>query len=182
VHRDIKPENIFLVVESTGFRAKLLDFGVAKELAMDHGLTQTGALIGTPLFMSPEQILGKSTDTRSDIYSFAAVAYLALTGRRVTLGTTLPEILLDVVQNEPPPPSSLIIELPHSVDAAFAAALAKEPDKRPNDVESWVHGFVDDLERIESDTKGWALGNEMLHLASQKRERNTTVREKPGSS
>ena len=176
VHRDIKPENIFLVAQPAGFRAKILDFGVAKELATDHGLTQTGALIGTPLFMSPEQILGKSTDIRSDIYSFAAVAYLALTGRRVTLGENLPEILLDVVQNSPPPPSSLVLDLPCSIDHAFATALAKSPDDRPNDVETWVHSFVDELEQVRSDTRGWITDDGMLDLGQQQRDRSTTVR------
>jgi DNA-binding response OmpR family regulator len=176
VHRDIKPENIFLVADPTGFRAKILDFGVAKELATDTGLTQTGTLIGTPLFMSPEQILGKSTDIRSDIYSFAAVAYLALTGRRVTLGETLPEILLDVVQSNPPPPSSLVLDLPKKVDDAFAAALAKSPEDRPGDVEAWVESFADDLEGIASEDRGWITGEGMLDLESRDQDRLTTIR------
>jgi eukaryotic-like serine/threonine-protein kinase len=176
VHRDIKPENIFLVAEPGGFRAKILDFGVAKELATDSGLTQTGTLIGTPLFMSPEQILGKSTDIRSDVYSFAAVAYLALSGRRVTLGETLPEILLDVVQNDPPPLSSLVHDLPKCVDEAFVAALSKDPDGRPSDVEAWVRGFADVLEQVPSESRGWITGDGMLDVESRDNGRLTTIR------
>jgi len=156
VHRDIKPENIFLTPVADGFRAKLLDFGVAKELTEDCCITQTGTIVGTPLFMCPEQILGKAIDIRGDIYSFAAVAYLALTGRYATTGDTLPAIILDVVQGSaPPPPSSVVPDLPRSVDAAFSTALAKSPDDRPDGVEAWVSGFVGDLERTMSDIEGW---------------------------
>ncbi|MFW5741229.1 MAG: serine/threonine-protein kinase, partial [Myxococcota bacterium] len=176
VHRDIKPENIFLVAEPHGFLAKILDFGVAKELTADSGLTQTGTLIGTPLFMSPEQILGKTTDIRSDVYSFAAVAYLALTGRRVTLGETLPEILLDVVQSEPPPLSSLVPELPNCVDEAFSKALAKNPEERPSDVEAWVETFAHELEKVPSESRGWITGDGMLDLTSRDEGRLTTIR------
>lgn len=176
VHRDIKPENIFLVDDPHGFRVKILDFGVAKELASDSSLTQTGTLIGTPLFMSPEQILGKSTDVRSDVYSFAAVAYLALTGRRVTLGETLPEILLDVVQSHPPALSSLVPDLPKSVDEAFDQALAKDPDARPSDVEAWVATFADVLDHVPATCRGWTTDDGMLDLAARDEGRSTTIR------
>ena len=175
VHRDIKPENIFLSPQAGGFRAKILDFGVAKEVSTDHGLTQTGTLIGTPLFMSPEQILGKNTDTRSDIYSFAAVAYLALSGRRVTLGETLPEILLDVVQNDPPALSSLVPNLPPLVDAAFTAALAKSPEDRPDNIDDWVAGFVDALASVPSDTPGWLTAEGLLDLEVRDPSKRATV-------
>ncbi len=155
VHRDIKPENLFLIDSPDGFSAKILDFGVAKEFACDTGLTQTGMLVGTPLFMSPEQILGKPTDLRSDLYSFAAVMYLALTGRRVTLGETLPDILLDVVQGAAPVLSSLVPGVPRSVDEAFVWALAKDPDSRPASVQQWVDTFVADLETVPSTAPGW---------------------------
>jgi len=155
VHRDIKPENLFLVDSPDGFGVKILDFGVAKEFACDTGLTQTGMLVGTPLFMSPEQILGKPTDLRSDLYSFAAVMYLALTGRRVNLGETLPEILLDIVQGSAPVVSSLVPGIPRSVDEAFVWALAKDPDSRPASVQQWVDTFVADLETVPSTAPGW---------------------------
>ena len=170
VHRDIKPENIFLTPHHEGFRTKVLDFGVAKELAKDRGITQTGTIIGTPLFMCPEQILGKPVDTRGDLYSLAAVAYLALTGRLATTGETLPEILLDVVQGTPPPvPSSLVTGLPCSIDKAFASALAKSPDDRPDDVESWVSSFVDDLEKAPADIDGWKTDESIVDLGKTQR-------------
>lgn len=180
VHRDIKPENIFLVADPSGFRTKILDFGVAKELSADSGLTQTGTLIGTPLFMSPEQILGKSTDVRSDVYSFAAVAYLALSGRRVTLGKTLPEILLDVVQSDPPPLSALIPDVPRCVDDAFSAALAKSPNDRPPDVEKWVATFASELESVPNQVRGWTTGDGMLDLETRRQDSDTTMRDAVG--
>ncbi len=174
MHRDIKPENLFLVDTPDGFRVKILDFGVAKEFACDTRLTQTGTLVGTPLFMSPEQILGKTTDLRSDLYSFAAVAYLALTGRRVTLGESLPEILLDVVQGLPPPVSSLVPEIPPAVDAAFSRALAKDPEDRPASVMEWVDSFVEELAGVTTGSDGW--------LDSEGHIRETSAESKPKPS
>ena len=80
MHRDVKPENIFLDV--TSGRALLSDFGIAQSNEFDSRLTMTGTAIGTPAYMSPEQIDGKATDPRSDVYSLGLVAWEMLTGER----------------------------------------------------------------------------------------------------
>jgi len=158
VHRDIKPENVFLVDRPDGgFRVKILDFGLAKPLAGDVHLTQTGHIVGTPAYMSPEQVSCREVGVRSDLYSFAAIVYEALVGRRVTIKEELAAIFVDVLQNEPPSVSALLSEvpIPVEIDEAFLWALSKEPEQRPADVDQWVASFVDRLESLPSDVAGW---------------------------
>jgi len=155
VHRDIKPENIFLVTAQDRLKIKIVDFGIAKDISEDINLTATGALVGTPMYMSPEQILGRQVDARSDLYSFAAVAYLALTGRRVTLGDSFGAVLFDIVQGSPPPVSTLVQDIPSEVDRAFEWAFAKAPAARPASVVEWVHSFAHLLEGVRSSRRGW---------------------------
>ncbi|HEV8267847.1 MAG TPA: protein kinase, partial [Thermoanaerobaculia bacterium] len=155
IHRDVKPENVFLVDRPGGFQVKIVDFGVAKQMNVDLHLTKTGLIVGTPAYMSPEQLEGKEVDARSDVYSLAAVAYEALSGRRVTLEEDLAQIFVDVLQREPPRLSTLVLGIPAEVDQAFAVALAKSPVLRPWDVEQWVASFAHILERSPSDAIGW---------------------------
>ena len=159
VHRDVKPENIFLIHDSGGFRVKVLDFGLAKSLAVDKRLTQTGMLVGTPAYMSPEQVHGEELDARTDVYSFAAVCYEALTGKVLVRGDDLGQILVSVLNAEPSPPSSLVPGLPPEVDHAFASALAKDRSRRLKDIVLWGTSFVDSLEQFAETTPitGWPL-------------------------
>jgi DNA-binding response OmpR family regulator/tRNA A-37 threonylcarbamoyl transferase component Bud32 len=156
VHRDIKPANIFLVLDGTAdFRAKILDFGIAKEVSGDVSLTQTGSLLGTPRYMSPEQLMQRPVDGRSDLYSFAAVMYEALTGAAVVDADDFAEVVLAVMQGDPPPISTYAPGMPPEVDAAFRVALAKDPDSRPSSVKQWSAELADELERAPGYGKGW---------------------------
>ena len=106
VHRDLKPENIFLCKEPEGFSAKILDFGIARathELATRGNLTITGQLLGTPMYMSPEQALGKKdVDFRSDLYSLAVVAFQCLTGATpYEESETVGEIIVSITTRPP---------------------------------------------------------------------------------
>jgi len=157
IHRDIKPANIFLVRHLDGFRAKLLDFGVAKEMSNDTGLTETGSMVGTPLYMAPEQLLSRAVDARSDLYSLAAVMFQAITGRRIVQGQEFATILLEVVQRDAPRLSEFLAHVPPEVDDAFAQALGKWPESRPESVEAWASSFVDELERMPNTTGGWVV-------------------------
>jgi serine/threonine protein kinase len=157
VHRDIKPENVFLCPEGGGFRVRLLDFGLAKRVAGDRKLTQSGLIVGTPSWMPPEQISGREVDERSDVYSFAAVCYLALVGRGVTLETDLDRVFVDVVRNPPPLVSSLLRGVPPAVDAAFRGALAKSPADRPRDVVAWADELAGALETLPARGEGWVF-------------------------
>ncbi|MGK4008236.1 serine/threonine-protein kinase [Sorangium sp. So ce1036] len=163
VHRDVKPENIFLVPSPSpeGFRVKILDFGIAKEISGDVSLTSTGIFMGTPLYMAPEQASGKPVDARSDLYAFAAVAYQALTGRRVAAGDDITAILSSLSRTPPPPVSALLPGTPPDVDRAFAQALALSPDERPHNVEAWVSSFVDILDHLPTRCRGWRLSGDV---------------------
>src|SRR5205085_10508375 len=102
LHRDLKPANIMITGNGS---AKLLDFGIAKLLAADSDATSTleGMLVGTPAYMSPEQLQGKPLDQRFDIFSFGAVLYEMLTGTRAFDGHSAAEVASAVLRDEPPP-------------------------------------------------------------------------------
>jgi len=157
VHRDVKPENVFLCPEDGGFRVRILDFGLAKRVDGDRNLTQSGLIVGTPAWMPPEQLSGREVDERADVYSFAAVCYLALTGRGVTEERDLDKVFVDVVRNAPPPVSALLTAAPAAVDAAFRAALAKKPEARPRDVVAWAAALAAALEGLPSSGAGWVF-------------------------
>ncbi|MBL8114355.1 MAG: response regulator [Acidobacteria bacterium] len=155
LHRDVKPENLFLTDAAAGFEVKILDFGVAKQMNLETRLTRTGLIVGTPAYMAPEQVSNLELDVRSDLYSFAAVAYESLVGRRVTQESDLARIFVEVLQVDPPSVSSLVPGVSSTIDAAFRVALAKDPNKRPWDVEKWVESFVADLDAVPATSSGW---------------------------
>jgi serine/threonine protein kinase len=132
VHRDLKPENIFVIDEDDVFAIKILDFGIAKSIGSETAThkTDTGQLLGTPLYMSPEQALGHKLDSRSDLYSLAVLAYRCLTGRPPFLSSAVGELIVAVSTHEPPPPSRFNPALPAALDQWFEGALAKEPSAR----------------------------------------------------
>lgn len=158
VHRDVKPANLFLVDEPAGFRVKVLDFGLAKSMAYEKGLTQTGMIVGTPEYMSPEQVRGWNLDARTDVYSLGAVCYEALSGRRAIGGEDVGRVMVNVLVETPEPISTLLPGVPQEAAAALEAALAKEPLDRPSDVAAWAEELATGLERMPEGLPGWAFG------------------------
>jgi serine/threonine-protein kinase len=129
VHRDLKPGNVLVDAEK---RVKVIDFGLAKASFL-AGMTATGLILGTPEYMSPEQVRGLATDARADLYSLGAMAYHILCGRPPFAGETPIAIGFAHVTETPRPPRALRPDLPESVEAALLRALAKDPAQRPTD-------------------------------------------------
>ncbi len=137
IHRDIKPANIFAARRGhVDDVAKLLDFGLAKPLArMEAGsLTQEGTIAGSPLYMSPEQIMGGAPDERSDIYSLGVVAYFLLTGKRLFEDDNAMKVLIAHAHETPPRPSETTPRLSPELDALVMRCLEKSADDRFPDV------------------------------------------------
>jgi len=133
-HRDLKAENVFLASNPDGVFPKLLDFGIAKLLAPEDGLkhkTRTGAPMGTPHYMSPEQCHGRDVDHRTDIYAFGVLVYVMLTGVYPIDGDDYMTILMRQIHDDPRPASSHRSELPEGVDRAIAWLMRKDPAERP---------------------------------------------------
>jgi serine/threonine-protein kinase len=124
VHRDVKPSNMFVLRDGT---LKVVDFGLAR--VESSNLTETGAVLGTPAYMSPEQFLGVPVDPRSDIFSAGVVLYQLLTGDRPFTGSPT-TIMQKVLRQDPIEPSALNPTLSHAWDTIIKRALAKKPDDR----------------------------------------------------
>lgn len=129
VHRDIKPSNI--MITSSG-QTKVTDFGIARALGSegDQTMTQTGMVIGTAAYFSPEQAQGNPVDARSDVYALGVVLYEMLAGQPPFTGETPLAVAYKHVREDPPPPSTVNSDVPKSLDAITMKALAKNPDNR----------------------------------------------------
>src|SRR2546422_477738 len=134
VHRDLKPENIMLVPEDGGReRAVVMDFGLAKERRADPAiakLTATGIILGTPEFMSPEQIRGKTLDARSDVYALGIVAFELFTGKLPFKGRNAQEMMIARLRGSPMPLRQVRSDVPASLEKALAKAMETNPDNR----------------------------------------------------
>jgi tRNA A-37 threonylcarbamoyl transferase component Bud32 len=138
IHRDIKPANV-MVLDSG--QAKVMDFGIARLDAST--LTSTGEFFGTPAYMSPEQAKGDAVDARTDLFSLGCVLYQLLTGRKPFDATSVPAILMRVMQETPSPPSRVQPGVPPGLDLVVARALAKDKEARYSDGQSMAEDLMD---------------------------------------
>ena len=130
VHRDIKPANIMLLED---FAVKVMDFGIARLQA--SSLTQSNVTLGTPHYISPEQLEGKPADKRSDIFSLGVVIYELLTGEKPFKGESISALMYNILNNTPPLPSALDEKNPLVFDRIISKAMTKNPEERYQEAE-----------------------------------------------
>jgi len=161
VHRDIKPANIMVVAEGP---VKITDFGIARMRA-SADLTQTGVMLGSPKYMSPEQVIGKRADHRSDIFSLGVILYEMVTGAAPFSGENVTALMYQIVNFAPPAPSTVNRQVPEMLDFVVAKMLAKPLDERYQDARDAARDLRE-CERSLAGPLSTTLSGRPLGLAS----------------
>jgi serine/threonine-protein kinase len=125
VHRDIKPANIMVL---DNFKVKVMDFGIAR--VAHSNMTQTGVALGTPSYISPEQLAGQGVDRRSDVFSLGVVMYELLTKEKPFKGDTINKLIFNILNEKPRRPTEMDGNIPEAFNAICAKALEKNPGQR----------------------------------------------------
>jgi serine/threonine-protein kinase len=144
IHRDLKPDNVFLVKSPDGDVVKILDYGSVK-LQMETGpkLTAFGTTLGSPYYMSPEQAMGKSdVDQRTDVFAIAAILFEMLTGKIAFEGANVAQILMRIMNEQPPGPSTMNGSVPAAVDDVVEKGLRKDKARRYASVSDLANALV----------------------------------------
>lgn len=171
VHRDLKPGNIFMHVTPAGLGVKILDFGLAKSLQVDRSATVSGMIVGTPAYMSPEQVRGEPLDSRSDVYSFAAVVFEALSAQPLVADNDAGAAMVAVVNAPAPSLSASCSYLTPAVDVLLGEALQKDRTFRPAAIGEWAGRLAAELQTLDPPFPGWPAQEEELLAVAQARVR-----------
>jgi eukaryotic-like serine/threonine-protein kinase len=139
IHRDIKPANLWL--EAAKQRVKILDFGLARAVADPSQLTMSGAVVGTPYYMAPEQARGGRVDPRSDLFSLGCVLYQMCTAALPFPGSDVLSVLSALALHHPPPPAESRPEIPQDLSQLIMELLAKDPRERPDSARTVLEAF-----------------------------------------
>ncbi len=158
IHRDIKPANIMIAGDGT---VKIMDFGIAKAGA---GLTHTGEVLGTPNYMSPEQVRGRVLDGRTDLFSTGVMLYEMLTGEKPFNANSVTTIIYKIINEVPPPPRELDASIPSGLSAVIAKAMAKSPDERYQSGSAMAAALEDPFTLSSELTSGTADGAVTTHF------------------
>jgi serine/threonine-protein kinase len=159
VHRDLKPENVFLVRDDDGDLVKVLDFGIAKSMAPspDGQRTKTGAVVGTPFYMSPEQAQGlREVDHRTDLWALAVLVYRCLVGQLPFESDALGDLFMRIIVHPLPVPSQVAPGLPPAFDAWWAQGAARDPAQRFQSARDMVHALAAAL-GVASPQASWSV-------------------------
>ena len=164
VHRDLKPENIFLVGGEPRPIAKVLDFGIAKAVGIDgltiESTTKSGAILGTPYYMSPEQADGtQEVDHRTDLWALAVIAYECLVGEPPFISDALGNLLVKIMRDPLPVPSHACSHLPRAFDGWWLRAASRRPDQRFQSAQALLFALCDALEVDAPATRRRTLSN-----------------------
>jgi len=170
VHRDLKPANVWLDA-GTG-RARVLDFGLARQGDGTDAMTEAGALLGTPAYMSPEQLDGKAASAQSDLFGLGAVLYECATGKRAFDGPTITAILKAVSDHHPAPPNTVNPDVPPALSALIVRLLAKKPTERPATAAVLLAALADNLQASVVDKEATVTWVNRVNQSSEKRRRS----------
>jgi len=149
VHRDVKPANVMIVADGG---IKIMDFGIARVTSSQ--LTQTGTVMGTPSYMSPEQVKGETVEGRSDQFSFGVIAYEMLTGRKPFVGENLTSVIFQIVSSEPPNAQALNPNVSPGIDATILKALSKDINQRYATCREFAQAFASALHDLPQGAAG----------------------------
>src|SRR3954447_16899602 len=148
VHRDVKPQNVLLNGDGS---AKVTDFGIARSLDVQHGMTQTGTVLGTSDYIAPEQAQGQTVSAQTDVYSLGVVLYELLTGAVPFPGDNFVAVAMRQINEPPPSARERRPEVPPRLDAALRRAMAKDPGDRFPSMEAFCNELAACLQELQRD-------------------------------